>query len=337
MFRNHHNRTKPAFRNPVDLANDIRRIGFFSKGPVMVLGDIRQAGPDYADQFIEAISGYKKPIYFELFNAWPRDFTRRVAKAIPNFVIEISMETHDDQVRRAFGRPYTTAEIEGTINDALEFGCQRLDLFFMIGIKEQTYQSVMGTIAYARQTLEKYSRSGIHHVVPFISPMAPFLDPGSRAFEEPEKHGYRLFARTLEEHRQLLLQPSWKYVLNYETKWMSRDEIASASYEAGRQLNQMKAEFGVITPENAEITAERIDRADKLMHEIDQLMLIEDATDRKAKILELKHRVTNSNESTICDKRELETPMKGLKINVVGAARMVIDGWIKDAARALHL
>ena len=334
MFRKFHNRTAPAFRNPVDLATDIRRIGAFSKGPVMVLGDIRLAGEEYADQFLEAIKGYKKPLYFELFNAWPREFTRRLAEAVPNFVIEISMESHDDQVRKAFGRPYTTAEIEATIDDALEFGCQRLDLFFMIGIKEQTYQSVMDTVAYSRKILEKYSKNGIHHVVPFISPMAPFLDPGSRAFEEPEKHGYRMFARTLEEHRQLLLQPSWKYVLNYETQWMTRHEIVAASYEAGRQMNQIKAEFGVITQEKAAATAERIDKAVQLMSEIDELMLIEDETSRKRQIADLKHRVTNSNESTICDKRELETPMKGLKINVLGAAKMVISSWIKDALRA---
>lgn len=337
MYRKFHNRAKPAFRNPVDLANDIRRIGAFSKGPVMVLGDICHAGHEYADQFLEAISGYKKPLYFELFNAWPREFIQRLSKAIPNYVIEISMESHDEQVRRAFGRPYDNQQIEQTIEDALEFGCQRLDLFFMIGIKEQTYQSVMDTVGYSRKVLEKYSRNGIHHVVPFISPMAPFLDPGSRAFEEPEKHGYTLFARTLEEHRQRLLEPSWKYVLNYETKWMNRDEIVSASYEAGRQMNQIKAEFGVITPEKAAETEARIDKAVDLIDQIDQLVKIPDVQERKAKILELKYQVLDSNESTVCDKRELETPMKGLKINVLGAAKMVIGGWMKDAARALNL
>lgn len=333
MFRKFHNRTKPAFRDPVDLANDIRRIGAFSKGPVMVLGDIRHAGPEYADKFLEAIAGYKKPLYFELFNAWPRDFIERLAKAIPNFVIEISMESHDEDVRRAFGRPYSNAEIEQTIEDALACGCQRLDVFFMVGIKQQTYQSVMETVDYCHNLLEKYSHNGIHHVVPFISPMAPFLDPGSRAFEEPEKHGYRLLARTLEEHRQHLLEPSWKYVLNYETEWMTRDEIVAATYEAGRRMNQMKAEFGVISKEKAAVTEQRIDQAVKLMAEIDELMKIPDEKERQARILELKYRVLDSNESTVCDKRELETPMKGLKINVLGAAQMVIRGWMHDAAR----
>ena len=285
--------------------------------------------------FLEAISGYNKSLFFELFDAWPRDFIFRLAKAVPNFVIEISMESHDERVRRAFGRPYSNEAIEKTIDDAIDAGCQRLDVFFMVGIAEQTYESVMETVEYSRKMLEKYSKNGVHHVVPFISPMAPFLDPGSRAFENPEKFGYRLFARTLEEHRQNLLAPSWKYVLNYETKRMNRDQIVAATYEAGKRMNAMKAEFGVITHEKAAATEARILQAEQLIQEIDTLMLIEDEAVRRQKILELKHRVHNSNESTVCDKRELEAPMKGLKISVFGAARMVIAGWLSDAKRAL--
>ncbi len=178
VYRNVHNRKAPAYRKPEDLANDIRRIGTFSKGPVMILGDIRQPGEEYADRFLEAIKGYKKPLYFELFDAWPREFIFRLAKTVPNFVIEISMESHDERIRRAFGRPYSNEDIERTISDAIEAGCQRLDVFFMVGIREQTYESVMETVEYSRQMLEKYSKDGVHHVVPFISPMAPFLDPG---------------------------------------------------------------------------------------------------------------------------------------------------------------
>lgn len=335
VYRNIHNRQAPAYRKPEDLANDIRRIGTFSKGPVMVLGDIRQAGEGYADRFLEAIKGYKKPLYFELFEAWPREFIFRLAKAIPNFVIEISMELHDERIRKAFGRPYSNEEIEQTIADAIEAGCQRLDVFFMVGIREQTYASVMETVEYSRKMLEKYSENGVHHVVPFISPMAPFLDPGSRAFEEPEKFGYKLFARTLEEHRQRLLEPSWKYVLNYETIWMNRDEIVAATYEAGRRLNAMKAEFGVISREKAAMTEARIQQALQLISEIDLLMKIEDEEERHEKVLDLKHRVHASNKSTVCDKRELETPMKGLKISLFGAAWMVITGWVTDIKRAL--
>jgi B12-binding domain/radical SAM domain protein len=330
-FRNVHNRSRPAFRSPEKLAQDIRRIGEFSHGPVFVLGDIRQPGPDYAERFLDAISGYKKPVFIELFDAASREFFQRVGQALPNFTVEISMESHDEHVRRAFGRPYSNADIEASIDYALEAGCQRLDLFFMVGLKEQTYQSVMETVDYSQVMLKRYNAAGEHRVIPFISPLAPFLDPGSQAFEQPEKHGYHLFCRTLEEHRQALLAPSWKYVLNYETDWMNRDQIVAATYEAGRRMNLIKGEAGVIAREVAEATDRRIAQATHLMGEIDRIVLTTpNLEERLLRLHELKQRVDNANLSTVCDKSELEIPVGGMRINMLQAASRVVSDWWED-------
>jgi B12-binding domain/radical SAM domain protein len=336
-FRGIHNRRKPAFRSPEILAQDIRRIGEYSRGPVFILGDIRQGGPDYADRFLNAISGYKKPVFIELFAAADRVFFEKVARALPNFTVEISMESDDEKVRRAFGRPYSNQEIENTIDYALDAGAQRLDLFFMTGLKEQTYESVMGTVEYSRQMLKRYSHNGENRVIPFISPLAPFVDPGSQAFEEPEKHGYRLFARTLEEHRQLLLAPSWKYVLNYETKWMNRDQIVAATYEAGRRMNLIKGEYGVIAADKVEATDLRIAKATSLMGEIDRIVQSEmDPEARHTALNELKHKVDNANLSTVCDKRELEIGLRGQKLKLFQAAGLVIGDWFRDKVQQIR-
>ncbi len=330
-FRNVHNRARPAFRSPEKLAQDIRRIGEFSHGPVFVLGDIRQPGPDYAERFLDAISGYKKPVFIELFDAASREFFQRVGRALPNFTVEISMESHDERVRRAFGRPYSNADIEASIDYALDAGCQRLDLFFMVGLKEQTYQSVMETVDYSQVMLRKYNAASEHRVIPFISPLAPFVDPGSQAFEQPEKHGYHLFCRTLEEHRQALLAPSWKYVLNYETDWMNRDQIVAATYEAGRRMNLIKGEAGVIAADVAEATDQRIAQATRLMGEIDRIVLTTpNLEERHLRLHELKQRVDNANLSTVCDKSELEIPVGGMRINMLQAASRVVSDWWDD-------
>lgn len=334
-FRSIHNRSKPAFRSPELLAQDIRRIGEFSQGPVFVLGDIRQPGREYTDRFLTAIAGYKKPVFIELFDAAPREFFNKVAKSLPNFTVEISMESHDEAVRRAFGRPYSNDEIERTIDYALEAGTQRLDLFFMVGLKKQTYANVMETADYSRKMLERYAKKGETRVIPFISPLAPFVDPGSQAFEQPEKHGYRLFCRTLEEHRQALLAPSWKYVLNYETEWMTRTEIVDATYEAGRRLNEIKGEFGVIEQSVAEATAKRITQAKSLMAEIDQIVeSTPDGAERGRKLRELKQRVDDANLSTVCDKRELEVSLRGMRINMLQAAALVVSDWFSDKGKS---
>ena len=88
-YRQLHGRKRPAYRNPEDLASDVRRVGAFTQGPAFVLGDIRQAGDDYAQRFLDAMAGYKKPVFLELFDAVPPGFFRRVAKSLPNFIVEI--------------------------------------------------------------------------------------------------------------------------------------------------------------------------------------------------------------------------------------------------------
>jgi B12-binding domain/radical SAM domain protein len=335
-FAQLHGRKKPAYREPVDLANDIRRIGRFSRGPVFLLGDIRQAGDEYAERFLDAIAGYNKPVFLELFDATPPGFFKKVARALPDFTVEISLESHDDGVRRGFGRPYTTAAIEKSMDDALEAGCQRLDLFFMTGLRGQTYESVMGTVDYCARLLARYAARGETRVIPFISPLAPFLDPGSRAFEEPERYGYRLRCRTLEEHRQALLAPSWKYVLNYETEWMNRDQIVASTYEAGRRMNALKAKYGIIDSAVAQATDERIARAVALSREIDLVMALDDPEVQHARLHALKPEVDSANLSTVCDKRELEVPLHHTGVNLVQAAHVVAQEWWKGLARTVE-
>ena len=320
-----HNRRRPAYRAPEDLAQDIRNIARFSKGPVFILGDIRQAGPEYADRFLTAIAGYRGPVILELFDAADRQFIERVAAAIPNWTLEISMETHSDEVRAAFGRPYKNSQIEDTMRYALEAGVQRLDLFFMIGLPKQDYQSVMDTIDYCEYLMRDLDKSSPRRLIPFISPLAPFVDPGSQVFEHPERHGYRLFAKTLEEHRRALVQPSWKYVLNYETEWMNRDQIVDSTYEAGLRLNRLKARYGLVEAAQAQRTEARIQRARRLIAQVDDIMSIQDA-ERRAKLLRaIKPQVDGANLSTVCEKTELNVPLAGLRLNLPQAAYFLIE------------
>lgn len=315
-----HNRRRPAYRAPEDLAQDIRNIARFSNGPVFILGDIRQAGEEYADRFLRAIHGYQGPVIVELFNAAEPAFVRRLAEAMPNWTLEISLETHSEEVRAAFGRPYKNAAIEETMRHALANGVQRLDIFFMIGLPRQDYQSVMDTVDYCEYLMRDLDPGPIRRLIPFISPLAPFLDPGGPTFVQPERYGYRLFARTLEEHRQALVQPSWKYVLNYETEWMNRDEIVDSTYEAGLRLNRLKARYGLVDVAQAERTEARILKARRLMAQVDDIMSIRDEGRRARLLRAIKPQVDDANLSTVCDKAELNVPLSGIKLNLPRAA-----------------
>jgi len=314
------NRPRPAYRPPEVLAQDLAAIRRFNHGPLFILGDLRQAGEEYAGRFLEAARRRRigGEVIVELFWPAPADYLRRVGETFPGFVLEISLESHDPRVRRAFGKPYDNQEVEATLEAALQAGCRRLDVFFMIGLPEQDADSVLDTIAYCGELLERYGRDGRLH--PFISPLAPFVDPGSRAFEEPERHGYRLFYRTLEEHRRALLGPTWLQTLNYETRWLTREEIVSVTYEAGRRLNRLKARHGLLSPEEAGRIIERIDRAEAMVARVTELWQQGDIEAIRA----LKPEIDRLSISTLGEKSELDLPIRR-RLNWVGAARAYLS------------
>jgi hypothetical protein len=125
--------------------------------------------------------------------------------------------------------------------------------------------------------------------------MGPFLDPGSRIFEAPEQFGYRMFARSLEDHRRLLVEPSWERILSYETEWMTRAELVDATYDAAEKLNQSKLKHKRISNRRGKTVARRIQDARQLRARLA-------AGQGEAS---LQGEISRFSESTVCDKREL--------------------------------
>ncbi|MDY6906955.1 MAG: TIGR04190 family B12-binding domain/radical SAM domain protein [Chloroflexota bacterium] len=312
-FRGFLQRERPAYRTPEAVARDVKRISSLTRGPIFILGDIRQPGEDYAHHLLDLLAAQRRKnrIIMELFEPAPRDFLKRMGQACPGFCLEISPESHDPQIRKAIGRDYSTEALEDTIAGAMEAGCERMDVFFMIGLPQQTPRSVLDTIDFCADLLKAHRKDG--RFFPFIAPLSPFLDPGSPAFEHPERHGYRLRFRTVEEHRQALLEPSWKYALNYETEWMERDDIARTAYDADLRLNRAKARYGYISDRAARAAEHRLLSALEIMQYIDQLMASGDLSG----LAQIKEAVDWVNMSTAGGKVELELPTSPFTIRAL--------------------
>ncbi len=324
-------RHRPAYRSPERLAEDVRRIGALSRGPVFLLGDLRQAGLEYARRFFRAVQGFEGAAIVEFF--WPVDegYMEELAAALPDFIVEFSPESHDPAVRRASGKGYSNAGIEESIAAALGAGARRFDLFFMIGLSQQTSASALETVDYCRRLLERFPDG---RLIPFTSPLAPFLDPGSLAYEQPERYGYLRHAHTLEDHRRLLLRPTWKHILSYETRWLDRNTLAEVTYEAGFRLNRLKREFGLATPEKAAETETRIGQARALMQEIEGLMARLEGAELERALLALKPRIDRANTSTVCDKAELDVPVGPIPFRLFNLTKIGLRGLIGAVGRA---
>lgn len=295
-------RRKPVFRSAANLAENLRAIGRFTRGAIVIPGDLLQGGRDYATRVIDEIAAARvsNGICFEFFDVPPIDFLRHIDAKLPHWSFEISPESHDHEVRRAMEGEtgYDNAAMENFLREALKLRCERIDVFYMIGLPKQTYESVMETVDYC----EHLFRMGDARLQCFISPMGPFLDPGSRIFEEPARFGYRKFAHTLEEHRQLLVQPSWEQILNYETEWMSRARLVDATYDAAERLNELKRRYGRISAQRAGAVAAGIAEARGLRA---RLKAGASGEADPVSLAQLHGEISRYSDSTVCDKREL--------------------------------
>jgi B12-binding domain/radical SAM domain protein len=313
-------RRRPVFRSPASLVANVEAFARLTKGPIALIGDLRQAGPAHASEVLERLrsAGVRNEIIFELFTVPPAAFLREIDRCVPHWSIEFSPESHDQAVRDAQEgeADYTTEAMEEMLREALRLRCERLDVFFMIGLPGQTLESVRGTVDYC----ERLFQLGDKRLSCFISPMGPFIDPGSRGFEEPERFGYRLFARTLEEHRRLLLQPTWEHILNYETQWMTRRELVDATYEAAARLNELKVRHGRISRRRGRRVAAGIAEASALRARLEAHLA--QGGDPQADAL-LRGEIARFSMSTVCDKRELFTRPRLDQFHLTGVARVL--------------
>jgi B12-binding domain/radical SAM domain protein len=315
-------RSRPAFRSPESLMTNIEAIARISRAPIYLVGDVLQAGPDAANELLDRLRRADLPneIAFEFLDLPPESFVASIGRNVRRWSMEISPDSHDPALREAQdGEPsYDNARLESVFAEALALGCRRIDVFFMIGLPGQTRASVMETVDYCGTLFQRFDR----RLACFISPMGPFLDPGSRGFADPERYGYRMFARTLEEHRQLLVQPTWERILNYETRWMTRRELVDATYDAAERLNALKARHRRIPQREARAVSQRISDARRLRARLDAAGATADAAASEA----LARDILRYSVSTVCDKRELFWPRHLFNFRIGGLARLALQG-----------
>jgi clorobiocin biosynthesis protein CloN6 len=207
-----------------------------------------------------------KSVFFEQFYLTDQATLNKMGESTQAHIM-LSPESSDPAISKMAGRgTYTMAEMEEWIPRALDAGVASVMVWFFIGMRQQTAQSVLNDVSYSASLMKKFGK----RVVPLMCPMVPFLDPGSRFFEEPEEHGYRIFHRTLEEHRQAMVEPIWHRRLNYETEWLSRRGIQDISYQAIAQLVRHKGELGILPSSFCNTVLTRIDETVELLAQMER-------------------------------------------------------------------
>lgn len=329
------NRKKLVMRSPKKMLEDIAFIQRFTRAPIFLLNDIRQGGASYVAEFLEGLEkmNLKNEIVFELFNYADEEFFKRLNKAIPKYSIELTLESADEEIRQYNGKlPCTNEKVIEMLQHALKHGCAKIDLFFMTGIPNQDYDSAIRNIDFCERIYKECGES--QQISYFVAPLSPFLDPGSPAFEHPDKYGYKKFCHNLEDFRQAMKQPSWKNMLSYETNSMTREQIVRATYDSALKLNEFKYKNKIISQDVYVEVAHKIKKSVEFLQRIDQLQLLP-VEEQTMEMIKIKEEVDKINRHSICGKNELKWEVKKLFADLPSLTYIGLELLIKDIIKEL--
>jgi B12-binding domain/radical SAM domain protein len=315
-YRSVASRPRAAMRSPAKLVADATLISTFSRAPIFLVHDPRVGGIPRSKRFFELYAAARIPneLVIETFYPADRDFFHMVATSTRAWSLQITIESPDPEIRRVNGKfPVSNDVVEESLEAALAEGCGKLDLFFMVGLSGQTPEKALATVDYCRHWIERFGAD--KRLQFYVAPLGPFLDPGSRAYEDPEALGFHRRLTTLAEHRDALLGPTWFDMLSYHTDWMSREEIVSTTYDVGRGLNDLKYESGLIDERTHRTVAEHLDSGIGILAEVQALTAVPEP-ERRRRLRLLERAASAANRSTLVGEDELKWKMStGIRIS----------------------
>ncbi|MCM3662854.1 TIGR04190 family B12-binding domain/radical SAM domain protein [Mesobacillus subterraneus] len=329
-YKDNCNRKVLAKRSPEKLVEDIVFIQRFSRAPIFILHDIRQAGKEYVDEFFDRLGKIKlkNELVFELFQYANEEFFEKIERVVPKYSIELTLETHDEKIRRYNGKfNCTNVKVIETLQSALKHSCKKIDIFFMVGIPHQDYQSALDNVGFCEDIHIACGED--KRLSYFVAPLAPFLDPASPAFENPEKHGYKKFCHTIEDHRRAITQPSWKYMLSFETDYMTRDDIVKSTYESAKNLNAFKLKYALVDQKTHDEVNEKINKSLEYIEKIDEIIALPEQ-EKQHHLALLSKEMEEVNKYSICGKHELKWEVKKHYANIFSLTAIGVELLIED-------
>ncbi len=222
------------------------------------------------------------------------EFAREVASIGKPVMLYMCPESGDAGVRKIQGRCYSNEEIIDTVKVCHKYHIP-VSFFFSVGLSGETRETFKATkelwdrLCMLDQIgIARHIFGGIERGMggPIVGPI--ILEPGSLAFDNPDKYGYKLLFDNLEEYINALSMPSWHQWLNHETDSLSRDELIELILESVAYSIEEREKYGVYDSRQAAAKQLQV-RADRIaVGEVEKLMNIQDEAERESKLKALR-------------------------------------------------
>lgn len=213
--------------------------------------------------------GSIRTIHYTLFNLLSENHVKLLTQYPMRPLFELSIESGSPEVRKACGKPsYSNQELEAWLDMLYRYNKKAIvEIYLMIGLPVQTPGAVMKDVAYAEHLLSKYAEYDLNV---YMCPMRPFLDHGSVIYDNPAQFGYTVLFNSLRDYEHALTVLHWKDSLNYETRWMSREEFVDITYKACRELVMVKEKVGKLPRALVKSIVNKIDSTVDLLHRVEE-------------------------------------------------------------------
>lgn len=300
-FRRIYKRHRTMARKPLEEIDyefeTIRRIRGVNNYHFYSVGSYNES-PKGMHRFLDHVGESNlKSVSYEQFFLTSEDVLKHMARANRRTMITLSPESHDPVVAKLAGRGvYTNEAMEAWLERALEIGIYQIDIWYFIGMPQQGPESVQATIDYCGHLLRKFKGRNVN---PMICPMVPFLDPASTFFEHPAENGYRIFHRTAEQHRRGMESASLINRINYETEWLSRQQLVEVGFKAVRQLMEIKGSESALPRFSVRDYNARIDDALQFMPVVHEADCIADPAARARALDSLGDEILKRNDMVL--------------------------------------
>lgn len=296
---------RPAFRSPRKIVEDIQRLSEQGIQFISLFQDPRMGGEKYWRELMAALRREKLDIVcltMDIFTPADEEFIREVANIGKQVILFICPDSGAYDVRRSQGRPYSNEDLLRTVKLCHKYHIL-VTVFFAVGLAGGTHETIKETwdlweklCQLDQAALIKGNFKDISCRVPIGGPIIGpvILDPGSLAFDSPERYGYKLLFNNLEEYIKGLSAPSWHQWLNHETNLLDKDALIDLIFESVEYSTYQREKYGMY--DKFQATAERFKaKADMIaVDEVNRIMNLQDSAERELRLKSLRGAILDS-------------------------------------------